>query len=426
MSVAQIPAGGKPSVQPIAAIGTYTLAVPLLPGLYRITTDTTQTFTTAQLYFQTAAGYRFGAVVRGGEGYVAIPETVTTVTLTSGTFPLLLGLERFSSYTLIAAPTNLAWTYGGPSSTTVDLAFTLPAGATGIGLYWTNGTFVDLATTTSPKTGISLPSTPLLGVTFPALAVAKDANGVFGLGGNPSGAFPWQTFTTSGTYTPPTGSASATVYVIGGGGGGGGTGVGSGGISGAGGGGAGGYITQTVATSGSVAVTIGAAGNGGTSANTGNGTNGNAGGATSFGAVTTNGGGFGGSWGVLGQAGACGGGGGGGSSGTSTGNVGFGGGSAAGFQSGGGGGGMANAGGAATGPVAPGGGGGALLVNAISLSVSGGGGGGSINGTNGNGNQGGTPNFAGSGGGGGGRGNTSLANGAAGRAGAVYVRALGI
>lgn len=428
MSIQQFPPGGGSTVQPVGALGTYTLAVALTPGLYKVTTDTTQTFTTAQLYFQTAAGYRFGAAVRGGEGYVAIPETVTSVTFTSGTFPLLIGFQRFSSYNLLAAPTNLAWSYVTSSGTVANLAFTPPAGATSIGIYWRNGTFLDLATTTSPATGVTLVGGPAsFGQIFPALIAARDANGVWCLGAEPTtGAFPYQTFNTSGTYFPPVGSASAEVWVIGGGGGGGGTGVGSGGISGGGGGGAGGYTTASVATSASVAVTIGAAGNGGTSANTGNGTNGNAGGASTFATVTVNGGGFGGSWGVVGGTGACGGGGGGSTNVASTANQGGAGGHAAGFQPGGGGGGRTNAGGnAVTGPF-PGAGGNGPLVPPLSASVCFGGGGGTINLTNGHGNQGSTSADPGSGGGGGGRGNTSFANAAAGNGGRVIVRALGI
>jgi hypothetical protein len=99
--------GSNASVQPVGSTGTYNLAVPLTPGLYKITTDTTQSFSTAQLYFATSEGFRFGAVVRGGQGYVAVPQTVTTVTFASGTFPLLIGFEKFDSYQLIQAPIQL-------------------------------------------------------------------------------------------------------------------------------------------------------------------------------------------------------------------------------------------------------------------------------------------------------------------------------
>lgn len=90
-----------------------------------------------------------------------------------------------------------------------------------------------------------------------------------------------QVFTSSGTYTPTTGTASIIVDAVGGGGGGGGTGATGAGQSAAGSGGGGGSYARVLITSGfsGAAVTIGAAG----TAATAGANPGGAGGTTSFG-----------------------------------------------------------------------------------------------------------------------------------------------
>lgn len=299
MAVTRLVQASSVSVQPVGSTGTYTLAVPLTPGLYKITTDTSQNFSTGNLYFQTQAGYRFGAVVRGGQGYVAVPETVTTVTFGTGSFPLLIGFEKFSSYSLIAAPTNLNLDFTSAASPyTFSLGFTPPSGATSIGVYWSNGTFTDLSTTTSPATGTLVGGTPSAGATFPMLVVAKDANGVWGLGASPQQVFSYYVFTASATYTPPEGSTSALVYVVGGGGAGGGSGNTQGG-----GGGAGEVASGTIATNGPITFTIGAGAPDSPSANSAGGD----GGTTTFANLVAIGGGGGGAAGATGRTGACGG-----------------------------------------------------------------------------------------------------------------------
>jgi hypothetical protein len=292
--------GSNASVQPVGSTGTYNLAVPLTPGLYKITTDTTQSFSTAQLYFATSEGFRFGAVVRGGQGYVAVPQTVTTVTFASGTFPLLIGFEKFDSYQLIQAPINPQFSYSSPLSPyTGSVSFTAPPGATSIGIYWPNGTFTDFSSTSSPQS-ITYPTAPTYASAYPALLVAKDANGVWGLGFLNADPFPFAVYTSSGTFTALPGRSIVNLFIAAGGGGGGAL---SGIITG-GGGGAGQVISlnsQTINTT--VPVTVGSGGTGGSSPAPG--------GTTSFGNISAIGGGRGSSGNIAASPGSSGGGGGG-------------------------------------------------------------------------------------------------------------------
>lgn len=112
-----------------------------------------------------------------------------------------------------------------------------------------------------------------------------------------------QVFTSSGTFTVPSGITAVKVTVIGGGGGGGGSSGGCGSGSGGGGGGGGTSIRYVTGLTpgGTVSVTIGAAG----SASSGSGSGGS-GGASSFGAFATGNGGSGGGGGPSGGSGGAG------------------------------------------------------------------------------------------------------------------------
>lgn len=115
-----------------------------------------------------------------------------------------------------------------------------------------------------------------------------------------------QTFTSSGSWTAPTGVFAVEVFAVGGGGGGGGGGTGTTRMGGGGGGGAAIYRMVSVTPGVTYTVTIGAGGSGGApGAN-----NGSNGGTTSFGSLVTAPGGGGGGHGDtgVGQDGACGGG----------------------------------------------------------------------------------------------------------------------
>lgn len=261
MAIQRISSATLENVQPIGASGSYALQTPMTPGLYRIGMDTTQSLSSAQLFFQTSGGFRFGAAVRGGEGYVSIPQGVASVIFTAGTFPLLLSHERILSYNLISAPASVSFTYAPLTPWSTTISYAVPAGATSMGIYWADGTFTDFAKTTSPHT-MNLPYAPTSGSVFPGLVVAKDANGVWGLGTENASRFPFYLYTTSQTYTRPSWSSSTKLIASGGGGGGGGS-QWSDGPAGSGGGGA---AVETTSSASSIVLVIGAGGNGGTSA----------------------------------------------------------------------------------------------------------------------------------------------------------------
>lgn len=114
------------------------------------------------------------------------------------------------------------------------------------------------------------------------------------------------TITSSGTYTPSSGTSLLVVEGVGGGGGGGGAGGVSSGASVGGGGGGGGYFLGTVsAPASSYSVTVGSGGTAGTSGSTA--VVGGNGGATVFGSLFTAGGGSGGQSYATSQAGSQGG-----------------------------------------------------------------------------------------------------------------------
>lgn len=412
------------SVQPVGALGTYTLSTSLTPGLYKITTDTSQSLNSSQLYFETDAGFRFGAVVRGGQGYVSIPTTVTSITFSAGTFPLLIGFEKFDSYELISAPSSTQIDFLSPTSPySVDITYTPPANAVSVGAYWSNGSFTDFGNTSGLRT-LNLPTAPVYGEKYDALIVAKDENGVWGLGDLPQDIFPFAVFTSSGTYTPLTGSTQAKAWVVAGGAAGGGAGGGTA-YRGAGGGGGGGVEIGTVSTNSSISVTVGA---GGTATNSQ--VTGQQGGNSAFSNIYAAGGGGGGAAvGGAGSEGGSGGGGGagGGAAGQANSTYGFPGraGSGSNTSPAGGGGG---AGGIA--PVinsnnSPSGGGPALLLSELTnVNVSAGGGGGWSGNSSNSGGSGGTPGSPGSGGGGGALSFSTVRGAGSGRDGIVIIKAL--
>jgi hypothetical protein len=164
----------------------------------------------------TSGGNSFSVVMRGGQGYLALPVAATQITMPAGgTYPLLLGYE-LTTVSMLAAPTGVSYTWapdanGDPAK--IAITFTAPSGATSMGLYWANGTFVDLTTTSSPVTTAVVPATTS-GVGANAILVAKNSAGTWGLGAVitltnmtrlssalTSNSFAWNASSSFGTYT---------------------------------------------------------------------------------------------------------------------------------------------------------------------------------------------------------------------------------
>lgn len=286
MAISKVSSAAVSTVVPISASGTYTLSTPLDAGFYRLTTDTSQTLSSTQLLFLTDEGYSFGGFTRGGQGYVSLPFLAASVTLTAGTFPLLLGFEKFSNYPLADAPTTAAasvtWNITLSGDPTFDLEFETASTATNVGIYWTDGTFTARGSTVSPWTSVTAKPTASYGTPTRFLVAQTDSNGVYGYGVEVESEYPYVLFTTSGTYVPDT--ATADVVIVGGGGAGGGIAVGIAFGTAQTGAGASFAYVEGMATSGSLSVTVGAAGaavNGGAGGN---------GGTTTFNGITCAGG----------------------------------------------------------------------------------------------------------------------------------------
>lgn len=260
---------------PATAAGTYNLDYTLSAGVYEITTDTVQSSFTLGL--ADSAGIKYNGTIRGGKGYISVGSAVTKIVIPAGlTYPLNINI-RLGAYTQIAAPSGLSATYTNASFAT--FTFTAPAGATNIIAFWTDGTSTSFATTSSPKTSVTIP-TAVHGQPGVATLVAVDANGITGLGAsvttNNNATIPITatggtvsnytsggtsyvaiTFTGSGTLNVNTVTNIDYLVVAGGGGG------------SYGGGGAGGMRTGTVtsAATGSFTVTVGAGGTAKTAGN---------------------------------------------------------------------------------------------------------------------------------------------------------------
>lgn len=311
---------------PATAAGTYTMGYTLSAGVYEITTDTVQSSHT--ITFETAVGYRYSGTVRGGKGYVSVASDVTKIIIPSGlTYPINYNI-RLGGYTQIAAPSAVSASFSAGNQAT--FTFTAPSGATNITAFWTNGTSTSFASTSSPRTSVTIP-TAVDGQTASAMLIATDANGVLGAGSLvttsntanvPISGGESAIYTSGGTsYLSLTFLASGTLtvnrtsnieyFIVGGGG--------PGGWNDYGGGGGGGGTTsgtQTSVSSGNYTVTVGAGGAAASAINTTYGTNG----ATSSIAFSTtrsaNGGGAGGMYkgvdnsNTPGVNGGCGGGGG--------------------------------------------------------------------------------------------------------------------
>jgi len=305
----QTPSGAGAAVYKfISASGTTGLPAPLTPGFYKISYGTA-TLNQTQFRFVDTEGNYYGASITSGVGFATIPVEVASLNTTTGGNTLLVEEIAGVTATLPIGPTltEMGWT----SLNTASLGFTTSGSPTQIGYFNPfSGSLIASSVVTSPLSGASVgASTIPIGGSQRIAFVQQNADGLWSTSASAwsssafNAAYPYAVYTSNGTYTPPSWSTSADVFIVSGGGAGGGATSGNGGGGGGGAGGA--SLFTNFATPASVSVTVGLGGTGGTGT-------GPSGGASSFGSASVAGGGGGGTFNAPAANGGAGGSGGGG------------------------------------------------------------------------------------------------------------------
>lgn len=259
MSVSKFPAERAPAFIPAGTSGSYSFPEPVQPGMYLVETDTTQSISSANFYIETAEGFRVGATIRGGQGYIAIPIEADTVYVNSGTFPLPITISS-RDYELLAAPSAIVEEYQ-PNQIAFDVV--LPAGSSAFRVYWPDGTSASYSGTSA-----SVAKPGAISYPFDVGVAAIDSNAIAGRIAAYSVEALFTAFLASGTFDPGD-ATSVDVWLVGGG-------AGTGQKGGAG--GAAYVYAPAVPVSAPVSVVVGAGGSGGN------------GSTTSFGPLTAAGG----------------------------------------------------------------------------------------------------------------------------------------
>jgi hypothetical protein len=307
------PAGAGAAIfKLIAATGTTALPAELTPGFYRINYGTVSLNQT-QLRFVDTFGNFYGASIASGNGFVTIPTTVASVNLTTSAGNNLL-VEELPGVTATLPNGPTVTDFDWDSTTGGSISFTTSGSPTRVGYYNPlTGSLVTSSVVTSPfYPAVLSSSATAFGSDVRFVFMQQGGDGTWSTSASLWSAsaldtpYPFQFFTSNGTYTTPVWSTSADVLIVSGGGaGGGGTSVSGQRLTGGGGGG-GASVWTGYATSGSYAVVVGAGGAGVQDTGT-------QGSSSSFGALSTTGGGGGGGGAPGPTAGGAGGSGGGGS-----------------------------------------------------------------------------------------------------------------
>lgn len=275
----------------ISSTGVTSLPKTLTPGYYRLEVDSNATFTQAQFRFVTVDGAQLvGASINAGQGFCTIPTSVASINITTGAgFQLVITEIPEVSATVPNGPTvtGTDWI----SMTNASIGFTTGITPSQVGYYdRTTGSLHTTATVTSPFNSIPLSaSTDAIGSHYRFIFVQRNADGVWSKAASVyntaafNNGYPFTVFTGNGTYTKPSWASTADVLVVSGGGGGGGSGAAEGNGGGGGAGGASLFTNVVLAPSYSVTVGGGGAGAAGALATQGV--------SSSFGALTTIGGG---------------------------------------------------------------------------------------------------------------------------------------
>lgn len=138
MSIQKFPADPVSRAQfiPVGQSGSYSTPTLLRPGVYKVTTDTSQNIAASNFYLQSADGIRFTTPIKGGVSYVSLPVSSQSVFVNSGAFPLPIELE-LTRYTQLSAPSATVTDY---SPASLSFVVPLPQDANSFAVFWQDGT----------------------------------------------------------------------------------------------------------------------------------------------------------------------------------------------------------------------------------------------------------------------------------------------
>lgn len=258
MSWETIQAGGAAVYLEVAATGVTALPNALTAGFYQITTSASTSWSDSQFRFVDANENLFGVTLTNGAGFFTIPTTVASLNITTVAAPFTVLIQEIQGVTatLLEPPSVTAfdWTRLNGGSFTLTTA----SNAASIGSFdVTTGAFTNIGNA-SLRDGASIVSytSASLGQNYAAYFVQSNPSGVWSTGGSVlTDRYPFQVFTSNGTFDPPVWSdGTVDTLVVAGGGGGGNS------PQGGGGGGGGASLHFGVSTPGPLSVTVGAGG----------------------------------------------------------------------------------------------------------------------------------------------------------------------
>lgn len=158
--------------------GTFLLSNTLTTGTYLIKTDSTQTMT---MTLVDSLGHNFTGTVRGGSGFISVPNDVNQIKIPSGmTYPFGIEITPISVIQL-AAPTSASLSLGTNGVMTGTWG-TVPTGAVSAHLLTTTGSILDFSSTASGATVTVSEASTTPGAVNNFVIAFKNSSGAWGIG----------------------------------------------------------------------------------------------------------------------------------------------------------------------------------------------------------------------------------------------------
>ena len=158
--------------------GTFLLSNTLTTGTYLIKTDSTQTMT---MTLVDSLGHNFTGTVRGGSGFISVPNDVNQIKVPSGmTYPFGIEITPISVIQL-AAPTSASLSLG-TSGVMTGTWGTVPTGAVSAHLLTTTGSILDFSSTASGATVTVSEASTTPGALNNFVIAFKNSSGAWGVG----------------------------------------------------------------------------------------------------------------------------------------------------------------------------------------------------------------------------------------------------